>query len=130
MLTHEVLEVVCALLTHRRFAELFVEAGGAGALLALPRDLHTFSGLSQVWSSSRPGRRSGLGTGWLDSLLGMVSVPGFDSVSCMGGWEMGWLASLRQGKAVGVLQPSSLAFCPAVRFFLAPWALKRNPQTG
>ena len=33
----QVLEMLCALLTHRRFAELFVEQGGAQHLLMLPR---------------------------------------------------------------------------------------------
>ncbi len=32
-LTHETLETLCALLTHRRFAECFVEHGGAQQLL-------------------------------------------------------------------------------------------------
>ncbi len=37
LLTHEVLEMLCALLTHRRFSEMFVQQGGAQALLQLPR---------------------------------------------------------------------------------------------
>lgn len=37
LLMHEVLEMLCALLAHRRFAEQLVEQGGAGVLLQLPR---------------------------------------------------------------------------------------------
>lgn len=39
-------DVVCAFLAHRRFVELFTDAGGVQLLLALPRTQHTYSGLS------------------------------------------------------------------------------------
>ncbi|KIY96542.1 HIV-1 Vpr-binding protein [Monoraphidium neglectum] len=45
-LMHEALQVVCSLLAHRKFAELLVEAGGVQLLLALPRNQHSYPGLS------------------------------------------------------------------------------------
>ncbi|MEW5311080.1 MAG: hypothetical protein WDW38_002823 [Sanguina aurantia] len=42
------LGAVCSLLAHRRFAELFVEAGGVAKLLSLPRTLATFQGISMA----------------------------------------------------------------------------------
>lgn len=36
-LLFDALGAVCSLLAHRRFAELFVEAGGVAKLLSLPR---------------------------------------------------------------------------------------------
>ncbi|XP_021715939.1 DDB1- and CUL4-associated factor homolog 1-like [Chenopodium quinoa] len=42
----EVLKLICALAAHRKFAAVFVDRGGIQKLLAVPRVLHTFFGLS------------------------------------------------------------------------------------
>ncbi|BDA44800.1 probable DDB1- and CUL4-associated factor 1 at C-terminar half [Coccomyxa sp. Obi] len=46
ILLADLLRLLVALLVHRRFAELFVESGGVQLLLSLPRNKHTFVGLS------------------------------------------------------------------------------------
>ncbi|KAF5830074.1 hypothetical protein DUNSADRAFT_15056, partial [Dunaliella salina] len=43
---YDTLDALCALLAHKRFAELFVEAGGVQLLLQIPRNQHSFNGLS------------------------------------------------------------------------------------
>lgn len=42
----DVLKLICALAAHRKFAAVFVDRGGIQKLLAVPRVLHTFFGLS------------------------------------------------------------------------------------
>lgn len=42
----DVMKLICALATHRKFAALFVDRGGMQKLVAVPRDEQTFFGLS------------------------------------------------------------------------------------
>ncbi|KAK9279356.1 hypothetical protein L1049_013035 [Liquidambar formosana] len=46
MLLPDVLKLICALAAHRKFAALFVDRGGIQKLLAVPRVIQTFFGLS------------------------------------------------------------------------------------
>lgn len=46
LLLPDVLKLICALATHRKFAAVFVDRGGMQKLLAVPRAPQTFCGLS------------------------------------------------------------------------------------
>eukprot|EP00898_Chlorokybus_atmophyticus_P007939 jgi/Chlat1/8146/Chrsp76S07604 len=46
VLLNDTLHMVCALVAHRRFATLLVDAGGVQLLLALPRAPYTYAGIS------------------------------------------------------------------------------------
>ncbi|KAL3844348.1 hypothetical protein ACJIZ3_001751 [Penstemon smallii] len=46
LLLPDILKLICALAAHRKFAALFVDRGGMQRLLAVPRNAHTFFGLS------------------------------------------------------------------------------------
>lgn len=46
LLLPDILKLICALAAHRKFAALFVDRGGMQRLLAVPRNVQTFLGLS------------------------------------------------------------------------------------
>lgn len=46
LLLPDILKLICALAAHRKFAALFVDRGGMQRLLAVPRNIQTFLGLS------------------------------------------------------------------------------------